>query len=171
MPADASTHAYLRGASLLLGASSSPSSPLSRSLQLDSQGNPLEENDPTRIGDMGVGTIVFLIINILYICCCCYGSMVEKPCGLYLVVTILYSIVMIFLFQATRTSRYVEEEETLDETAAYYSSRLFIMLFFAFCSCWTCCMWTKWHLTPRLVGKVPEDSTDENGFVKSRPMF
>jgi hypothetical protein len=169
-------HTFLRGASIVLTGSTVISKEaaddyMHRSLQVDSQGNPLVENEPTRIGDIGVGTLVFLIINIAYIGLCCFGSMINSPGCLYFWGTFFYTIVMIFLFEATRTSRWVTEEEVLSETDPYFNSRLFLMLFFIWCSCWTCCFWTYWHLTPSVVGKVPENAAEENGFIKPRPMF
>jgi len=241
-------HTFLRGASLLLTGSTvipspdvdydplhdpsySPSYDPTNEINddyhrflitgVDSEGNPLEERPATRIGDIGVGTIVFLLINICYIGVCCFGSMIAKPGCLYVSKseranfsfdkrsarsrrayrvgdanscaskhlyspctlltlalslryfwgTFFYVIVIVFLFEATRTSRWVTEEEVLNETDPYFNSRLFMMLFFIWCSCWTCCYWTMAHLAPQVQGKAPEDASEQEGFTRSRPMF
>ena len=53
--------------SLMLRGSLMAVEAMSRQLQTDSQGNPLQENAPTRVGDIGVGTFVLLLVCIIYI--------------------------------------------------------------------------------------------------------
>mmetsp|Transcript_18125 Transcript_18125/g.33674 ORF Transcript_18125/g.33674 Transcript_18125/m.33674 type:complete len:178 (+) Transcript_18125:211-744(+) len=142
-----------------------------RHLQTDSQGNPLQENEATRIGDIGVGTFVLLLVVIIYIGICCFGSMIKRPGWLYCWSTFFATIIIVFLFYAQRTSRWVTEEETVQDVDDLFNARLFLGIFLIWCTFWTCCAYTYWHLTAPVVAQDIELNSQESAFVKSRPLF
>ncbi|GMI53530.1 hypothetical protein TeGR_g6764 [Tetraparma gracilis] len=161
------SQAFLRGATNAIATVGE----VHRRLQTDSSGNALVENEPTRVGDIGVGTLVFLIINIMYIGICCLGSMMARPGCMYFWGTTFYVTIMVFLFEATRTPRWVSEEEVLDDSDEYFNSRLFLLIFFSCFSGWNCCFYIALHLTPSVVGRVPEEAEQGSAFIKARAFF
>ncbi|GMH56814.1 hypothetical protein TrLO_g11277 [Triparma laevis f. longispina] len=142
-----------------------------RHLQTDSQGNPLQENEETRIGDIGVGTFVLLIVVLTYIAICCFGSMIKRPGWLYCWSTFFATIIIVFLFCAQRTSRWVTEEETVQDVDDLFNARLFLGIFLIWSTFWTCCAYTYWHLTPNVQAADLELNSQESAFVKARPLF
>ena len=111
--------------------------PYTRFLATDANGNVLEENPTTRIGEVGVGTFIILFLLIAYVGICCFGSMMKKPGLLYCQSTFWFATIIIFLFQAQRTDRYIQEEEQVDEVDEYFNARLFLLIMLimtSFCS-------------------------------------
>jgi len=108
-----------------------------RALQTDANGNILTENPTTRVGEVGVGTFILLLLVIVYIGICCFGSMMKRPGWLYCWSTFFTSIIMIFLFEAQRTDRYIQEEETVTDVDEYFNFRLFTLILMIWTSFWT----------------------------------
>ncbi len=142
-----------------------------RALQVDAQGNPLEENPESRVFDIGWGTFILLLVAIIYLGICCYGSMVKNPHYLYCWSTFFASVIVTFLFTAQRTSRWKSDEETVDDTDPYFNARLFLMIFFIWVSCWTCCAITYLHLTADVKPGETESMSEMSTFVSSRAVF
>ena len=70
--------------------------------------------DPTRIGEIGIGSFLIIAGGILYtISCVIGGTFVKKPARfqLHLVSTSIYGAVIIWLTNAKRRSRWVIPEE------------------------------------------------------------
>eukprot|EP00520_Triparma_pacifica_P016782 CAMPEP_0118666390 /NCGR_PEP_ID=MMETSP0785-20121206/19184_1 /TAXON_ID=91992 /ORGANISM="Bolidomonas pacifica, Strain CCMP 1866" /LENGTH=152 /DNA_ID=CAMNT_0006560687 /DNA_START=232 /DNA_END=686 /DNA_ORIENTATION=+ len=135
---------YLRGEGEVVGGEA----PYGRYLATDSKGNLLQENPPTRVGEIGVGTFVIICLIIIYIGICCFGSIVKKPGFLYCMSTFTSAVIVVFLFEAQRTDRFIQEEETIDETDQYFNVRLFLLILLITTSCLTCCGWVSWILSP-----------------------
>jgi len=98
------------------------------------------------------------------------GSLLKKPGFLYCWSTFFFGSIVIFLFNATRTSRWKIEEDVVDEKDTLFNVRLGLGVFFCLCCCCSCCFYTSWHLAKPLQTRDLElQQTDD--FVKSRPMF
>lgn len=171
MEASSDTNVFLRGSAYAAAPPIENEYYFQRSLQTDSNGNPLKENAPTRVGQIGVGTFVLILVVTIYIGICCFGSMMKRPGWLYVWSTIFTSTVIIFLFEAQRTDRYIQEEEVLSETDPYFNMRLFLLIFLIWTSIWTCCIWVYWYLSPSVQPQDVDIQSHESAFVKARPFL
>eukprot|EP00970_Alexandrium_tamarense_P004098 scaffold693_cov200-Alexandrium_tamarense.AAC.100 len=64
------------------------------------------EVNPTRIGELGVGTFVILAGGILYLLSCIIGATLKKASRLYLITTLIYGSMITYLSFAKRRSRW-----------------------------------------------------------------
>ncbi|GMH52797.1 hypothetical protein TrRE_jg13573 [Triparma retinervis] len=125
----------LRGAGGLEGEGEDP---YARFLATDANGNVLQENPTTRVGEVGVGTFIILFLVFIYVGVCCFGSMIKKPGFLYCQSTFWIATIIIFLFEAQRTDRFIQEEEQVDEVDEYFNARLFLLILLSMTSL---CSW------------------------------
>ena len=64
------------------------------------------EVEPTRIGALGVGTFLVLAGGIVYILLCIAGTAMARPSRLYVLITLFYGSLLIYLTNAKRRSRW-----------------------------------------------------------------
>ena len=82
---------------------------------IDDMNSPQIEVEPTRIGGLGVGTFLILGGGILSTLLCLAGTAMKRPCRLYLVITLVYASLVLFLINAKRRSRWVVPENVVSD--------------------------------------------------------
>lgn len=68
------------------------------------------EVEPTRIGGLGVGTFLVLAGGILYILLCIAGTAISRPSRLYVIISLIYGSLLMYLTNAKRRSRWATPE-------------------------------------------------------------
>jgi hypothetical protein len=73
------------------------------------------EVEPTRIGSLGVGTFLILAGGILFVLLCIAGTAMKRSCRLYVIITLLYGSLIIFLTNAKRQSRWAVPDNVVSD--------------------------------------------------------
>ena len=86
----------------------------------------LIEVEPTRIGALGVGTFLILAGGIIYLLLCIAGTVMKRHSQLYLVITVLYGTLILFLTNAKRRSRYAIPDNVVSDVDNLWLTRILV---------------------------------------------
>ena len=103
----------------------SPSERLS-SLFAKMEDGSLIEVEPTRIGALGIGTFLILAGGIIYLMLCLAGTAMKRSSQLYLVITVLYGSLILFLTNAKRQSRYTIPDNVVSDVDNLWLTRILV---------------------------------------------
>ena len=97
--------------------------------------------EPTRIGEMGIGSFIILAGGVLYSLSCIAGAncmdkyakrengddeLISRGCKLHLISTLLYGSLIIFLTNASRRSPWVTSDDVVDDVDTTWLIRIAI---------------------------------------------
>lgn len=122
-----------------------------------------------RVGDLGIGTFLVLFFGVCYLCTCCAGLFVRRPCLIYIISTFSYGTILLLLFRAENVSDWNIESDDDDINNNMWYGRFFIRVFLIVSCCFGCICLASLHLTQNTHANEPEVIANERS--TSRPVF
>ncbi|KAL7522797.1 hypothetical protein ACHAWX_007487 [Stephanocyclus meneghinianus] len=131
------------------------------------------EVEPTRIGGLGVGTFLVLAGGILYILLCIAGTAISRPSRLYVIISLMYGSLLMYLTNAKRRSRWATPENVVSEVDNLWLTHILVGIVIVFGCCIGLIALTRFDFLHVTVAKeiVTENDRRRTGNGRPKHMF